>query len=39
MEDVKPLKEGLEESLRWYLNNSHEVRKKPFMDYIDNHLI
>ena len=35
MKDVKPLKEGLEESLKWYVNNLDKVSKKPFIDYID----
>lgn len=39
MKNVKPIKEGLEESLNWYLNNSDKVNKKPFMDYIDNNLV
>ena len=38
MEDVKPLKEGLEESLKWYVHNLDKVNKKPFMDYIDKNL-
>jgi len=35
MKDVKPLKEGLEEALKWYVNNLDKVNKKPFIDYID----
>ena len=36
MEDVKPLKEGLNEALEWYMNHSYKVNKKDFLDYIDN---
>ncbi len=36
MEDVKPLKEGLNEALEWYMNHSDKVNKKDFLDYIDN---
>lgn len=39
MKDVKPLKEGLQESLNWYVNNADKVTKKPLMDYIDKNLI
>ena len=36
MEDVKPLKEGLNEALERYMNHSDKVNKKDFLDYIDN---
>lgn len=39
MTNVKPLDIGLKESLDWYLKNMNEVNKKPFIDFIDNHLI
>lgn len=39
MKDVKPLKEGLKESLKWYINHGDKVNKKPLMDYIDKNLI
>lgn len=39
MKDVKPLKEGLEEALKWYVNNLDKVNKKPFIDYIDKNFI
>lgn len=35
MTDTKLLTEGLRESLAWYMENSNEVRKKPFFSYID----
>lgn len=37
MSETKPLSEGLQESLTWYLTHPESVRKKPYMDYIDNH--
>lgn len=39
MNDLKPLKEGLQEALEWYSNNQTKVNKKAFIDYIDNNLI
>lgn len=39
MQDVKPLYDGLKEAFEWYINNSEEVNKKPFLDYIDNNLV
>lgn len=33
---TKPLSEGLKEAFAWYLNNSDQVRKRPYLDYIDN---
>ena len=39
MDDVKPLKEGLQESLEWYINNQKEVHRKPFIEYIENNFI
>ena len=38
MQDVKPLKDGLEEALEWYLDNMDKVYKKPYMDYIELNL-
>lgn len=38
MPETKPLSEGLQESLQWYLAHPESVRKKPYMDYIDRHL-
>lgn len=34
MPDVKPLEQGLEESYRWYAENSELVQKKPLLDFI-----
>lgn len=39
MQDVKPLNEGLKEALDWYINNKDKVNKKPFINYIDSHLV
>ena len=36
MEDVKTLEEGLKAAFEWYINNTDEVSKKPFLEYIDN---
>ena len=38
MSDIKPIKDGLKESLNWYLNNIDKVYKKPYMDFIDRNL-
>ena len=38
MEDVKPMKEGLQEAFAWYQGNEHLVMKKPLMEYIDKEL-
>lgn len=35
MPETKELEEGLRESFEWYLNNSGDVRRKPFIEYID----
>ena len=33
--ELKPLLEGLRESLAWYLENKEMVNKKPLLQYID----
>lgn len=38
MPSVIPLEEGLREALRWYQAHPEQVRKKPLMEYIDDHL-
>ena len=38
MKDVKPLKDGLQEALEWYVNNTCKVNRKGFMEYIDKSL-
>lgn len=38
MPDIKPLKEGLKESLHWYQENGDKVWKKPLLEYIDQNL-
>ena len=35
---TKTLEEGLQDSFAWYLANSEKVNRKPFIDYIDEHL-
>lgn len=37
MPDTKPFEEGLREAFEWYRNNSDQVVKKPFFDYIEKH--
>lgn len=37
MMETKDLKVGLAESYEWYRKNEHEVRKKDFMKFIDEH--
>ena len=39
MPDVKPLKEGLQESFNWYVHNTDKVNKKAYLEYIDNNLL
>ena len=34
-----PLEEGLKESADWYLQNKEQVKKKPFVEYIDANLV
>ncbi len=38
MQNVKPLKDGLKEALKWYLNNSDKVYKKLYLEYIEQNL-
>lgn len=38
MENVKPLKEGLQEAFAWYQTHMDQVMKKPLMKYIDKEL-
>lgn len=38
MPDTKDFKDGLRESARWYKDNSGDVRKKPFFEFIDTEL-
>lgn len=33
----KPLEEGFRESYEWYLKNSDAIRRRPYMEYIDEH--
>ena len=36
--ETVPLEEGLKEAAEWYLNHGAEVRKKPFLEFIDENL-
>lgn len=38
LEDVTPLKQGLEESFSWYVRNREKVTRKPFFAFIDSTL-
>ena len=38
MPDTMSLYEGIKDSFRWYKNNSGEILKKAYMDYIDNNI-
>lgn len=38
MDETKPLEEGLKESFEWYLLNMDEVKKKPYLEFIQNYL-
>lgn len=39
MPDVKPLKQGLEESYEWFSENRDQIRRKPLFEYIENNLM
>ena len=39
MKEVIPLKEGLQDAYEWYIANKDEVRIKPYIQYIDEHII
>lgn len=39
MPETIPLNEGLVQSLKWYMANENEVKKKPFIHYIDENLV
>lgn len=39
MSHLTPLKQGLEQSLTWYLKNASLVNKKPLISFIDEHFI
>lgn len=38
MAETKPLEEGLKESFEWYLSNMDKVKKKPYLEFIQNYL-
>lgn len=38
MDNTKPLISGLQESYEWYKDNKEQVRTKPLLAYIDEHL-
>lgn len=39
MPDVKSMEQGLHESYEWYKNNRDKVRRKPLIEFIDEHLL
>ncbi|MBQ3416667.1 MAG: NAD-dependent epimerase/dehydratase family protein [Ruminococcus sp.] len=40
MPDTVPLEKGLKEEFEWYIHNPKSVyHRKPYMEYIDNHLV
>lgn len=39
MDNCMDLREGLRESYAWYKEHADEVVKKPYLEYIDQHLI
>lgn len=39
LSQTKPLKAGLSEAYEWYRNHADEVRKKPFLQYIDENIV
>lgn len=39
MKETKSLYKGLEESLQWYGSNMEKVNKKPYLEYIDHHMM
>lgn len=39
LRDTMPLWEGLKDAFDWYKDNSDEVNKKPYLEYIDKHQI
>ena len=38
LEDVKPLRQGLQEAFDWYVRNADQVNRKDYLAYIDTHL-
>lgn len=38
MPETTPLLEGIKESYEWYCKNKEEVKRKPFIDFIDDNL-
>lgn len=38
LQELTPLAEGLQESFAWYVSHTDAVKKKPFLDYIDQNL-
>jgi nucleoside-diphosphate-sugar epimerase len=36
---VKPLAEGLKESYEWFRKNRETVMRRPYVDYIDAHIL
>ena len=38
MPETKPMEQGLIDAFEWYKDNTDKVMRKPFFDYIDEHL-
>ena len=36
--DTVPLEDGLKECSSWYMEHENEVKKKPYLQYIDEHM-
>lgn len=39
MSGTKPLADGLKEAYDWYVVNQDKVNKKPYLAYIEEHLV
>lgn len=38
MPDTKPLREGLREAFLWYEGHADQVERRPYIEYVDEHL-
>ena len=39
MPETKPLPDGLKEAYGWYRVHTSEIKKKPYLEYIDEHIV
>ena len=39
LSETKTLQEGLQEAYAWYVKNTEKVNKRPYLEYIDEHLV